>query len=126
MQKAFHLRAVHDAIDEPMVQQIFRCLEIIRQLLFDRLLDDAPSCKPDQRSRLGHIDVANHGVAGGNAAGGRVRQHRDVRDAGALESGDVIWVPYKAERSAWATFRDVLTTAAQVATVYLVVHQATK
>jgi protein involved in polysaccharide export with SLBB domain len=47
-------------------------------------------------------------------------------EAGDLRPGDVVWVPARPDRSTWATVRDVLTTAAQVATVYLVVHQATK
>ncbi|HLQ67219.1 MAG TPA: SLBB domain-containing protein [Candidatus Limnocylindrales bacterium] len=47
-------------------------------------------------------------------------------EAGDLRPGDVVWVPTRPDRSTWSTVRDVLTTAAQVATVYLVVHQATK
>lgn len=56
------------------------------------------------------------------ATGGQV----SADEAGALRPGDVVWVPTRPERSTWATVRDVLTTAAQVATIYLVVHQATK
>jgi protein involved in polysaccharide export with SLBB domain len=47
-------------------------------------------------------------------------------DTGKLRAGDIVWVPARAPRSAWGTIRDVLTTAAQVATVYLVVREATK
>ena len=43
-----------------------------------------------------------------------------------IRSGDTVWVPAKAPRSSWAVLRDVITTTAQIATVYLVVHQATK
>jgi hypothetical protein len=49
-----------------------------------------------------------------------------VKDAGPLRAGDVIWVPAKAEKSAWAGIREFLTTASQIATVYLVVREATK
>ena len=56
----------------------------------------------------------------------RTGQQMKSKDAGAIRSGDTVWVPAKPPRSKWATVRDVITTAAQVATVYLVIHQATK
>ena len=56
----------------------------------------------------------------------RTGQQMKSKDAGAIRSGDTVWVPAKAPRSSWAVLRDVITTAAQIATVYLVVHQATK
>ena len=34
--------------------------------------------KADERARLGDVDVVQHGVRGGGAAGGRVGQHDDV------------------------------------------------
>ena len=56
----------------------------------------------------------------------RTGQQMKPGDAGAIHAGDTVWVPAKPPRNAWATMRDVLTTAAQVATVYLVIQQATK
>lgn len=47
-------------------------------------------------------------------------------DVGALREGDVVWVPARARRSFWGTARDVLMTAAQAATIYLVVREATR
>jgi protein involved in polysaccharide export with SLBB domain len=47
-------------------------------------------------------------------------------EAGELHPGDAVWIPARPPRSAWGTIKDVLTTAAQVATVYLVIQQATK
>ena len=47
-------------------------------------------------------------------------------DAGVLRPGDIVWVPIKEPSNAWGTIRDVLTTAAQVATIYLVVREATR
>ncbi len=47
-------------------------------------------------------------------------------DAGPLRAGDIVWVPAKEPGNVWGTVRDVLTTAAQVATIYLVVREATK
>lgn len=68
------------------------------------------------RARKGHIRVTRA------ATGGQM----SVSEAGALRPGDAIWVPTKPERNTWGTLRDVLTTVAQVATIYLVVHEATK
>ncbi len=56
----------------------------------------------------------------------RTGQQMKPEDAGPIGAGDTVWVPAKPERSRWSVIRDVLTTAAQVATVYLVIHQATK
>jgi len=50
----------------------------------------------------------------------------DAKEAGTLRAGDTVWVPAKGEKNTWGTVRDVLTTAAQIATVYLVVREATK
>lgn len=49
-----------------------------------------------------------------------------ARDADAPQPGDRLWVPEKPPRSSWATFRDVIVVLSQVATVYLVIDQATK
>jgi protein involved in polysaccharide export with SLBB domain len=68
------------------------------------------------RAQKGHLRVT---VA-------RTGQQMKPGDAGAINAGDTVWVPAKPERSRWAILRDVLTTAAQVATVYLVIYQATK
>jgi hypothetical protein len=68
------------------------------------------------RAQKGHLRVT---VA-------RTGQQMKPGDAGAINAGDTVWVPAKPERSRWAILRDVLTTAAQVATVYLVIYQATR
>jgi hypothetical protein len=47
-------------------------------------------------------------------------------DTGTLHPGDIVWVPIREPGNAWGTIRDVLTTAAQVATIYLVVREATR
>ncbi len=47
-------------------------------------------------------------------------------DVGALQAGDAVWVPARESRSPWGVLRDVLTTAAQAATIYLVVREATR
>ncbi len=64
-----------------MLQQKLAALETGRQLFPHGLFDHPRSGEADQRFRLGDIDVAQHREAGGNAAGGRVGQHRQVGDA---------------------------------------------
>ena len=49
------------------------------------MLDDARAGKADKGLWLGDIDIPEHGKTGGNAAHGRVRQHRDIRDTGLRE-----------------------------------------
>ena len=56
-----------------------RPLKALGQPLADGLLDDAGPGEADQRLRLRDDHVAEHGEAGRHAAGGRVQQHRDVR-----------------------------------------------
>jgi len=40
--------------------------------------------------------------------------------------GDIIWVPEKRERDWWQNFKDVVTIAAQLATVYLVIREVAR
>jgi len=47
-------------------------------------------------------------------------------DAGALRAGDTVWVPAKRDRNNWGVVRDVIIVAGQVATIYLVIREATR
>ena len=76
------LVAMHHHVDHAVLVQILRALEAFGQLLADGLLDDARTGEADQRARLGDVDVAQHGVGRGDAAGGRIGQHDDVGLAG--------------------------------------------
>lgn len=49
-----------------------------------------------------------------------------IKPNGKIEPGDVIWVPEKPERNYWNTFKDVVTVLSSVATLYLVIDNATK
>jgi len=49
-----------------------------------------------------------------------------AKEAGRLRAGDVIWIPAKTDKSTWSSIRDFLTTASQIATIYLVVREATR
>ena len=69
---------VHHHVDHAVLDQIFGALEAFRQFLADGLLDDARAGEADQRAGLGDLHVAQHGVGGGDAAGGRIGEHDDV------------------------------------------------
>ncbi len=43
-----------------------------------------------------------------------------------LEAGDTIWIPEKPQRDWWQIFKDTMTIAAQVATVYIVIDRASE
>jgi len=45
-----------------------------------------------------------------------------ARDAGALEPGDLVWVPEKGDPHTWQNFQSVLLVAAQVATIILAIR----
>ncbi len=79
--------AVDDHVDHAMLEQIFGALESFGQFLADGLLDHPLAGEADQRARLGDLDVAEHRIAGGDAAGGRVGQHDDIGQAGLAQPG---------------------------------------
>jgi len=53
----------------------------------------------------------------------------DILDDEAVKEfgpGDRIWVPRKPDRNYWQIFRDTILVAGQIATIYLVIQNATK
>ena len=72
------LVAVDHHVDHAVVPEIFGALKAFRQLLADGLLDDARPGEADQRAGFGDLDIAEHGVGRGDAAGGRIGEHHDV------------------------------------------------
>ena len=68
-----------------MFEQKFRALKPVRQPLFDGLLDNAGSRKPDEGFRLSQDDVTQHGHARGDAPERRVRQERNEGHAGFMK-----------------------------------------
>lgn len=83
---------------------------------------------------LGVADyVQRAGGFGWNASPGRTKVIRAATGewvAGSkvvrLGPGDTIWVPEKPEHEWYATFKDAVVTVSQLATIYLVIHTATK
>src|SRR3546814_2811505 len=74
-----HLATVDDQVDRAVVDQELRTLESFRQRLAHGLLDHTRAGEADQCLRLADVDVAQHRQACGDATGGRVGQHADVR-----------------------------------------------
>src|SRR5688500_4443435 len=66
----------HD-VDDAVIEQVFGALEPLRQFFADRLLDHAGAGEADLGAGLGHVDVAQHGEGGADAAGGRVGEQHD-------------------------------------------------
>ncbi len=85
---AFSSARWHDEVEEAVLEQELAALEPFGKALADRLLDDARAGEADQRAGLGDVEVAEHGEAGGDAAGGRVGEHRDVGHAGVAQAGE--------------------------------------
>jgi protein involved in polysaccharide export with SLBB domain len=79
----------------------------------DYVVDAGGYTKSANRNHV-RVTVANSG------------QQVEAREVGTLRPEDVIWVPRKTQRSAWARARDFVAIASQAATVYLVIRQATK
>ena len=82
---ALHLAAIDDQVEHAVLDEELAALESFGQLLPDRLLDDARPGEADQRLRLGDVQIAEHREAGGHAAGRRIGEDRDERQAGAVE-----------------------------------------
>src|SRR4051794_37153026 len=62
------IMAVDNHIDHAVCFEILSALKAFRQFFADRLLDDARSGKADERSGLGDMDIAQHGIRRGDAA----------------------------------------------------------
>ena len=80
-QRLAQLVAMHDHVDHAVRQQVLGLLEALGQLLADGLLDHARAGEADQRAGLGDVHVAQHGVGGGDAAGGRIGEHDEIGQA---------------------------------------------
>ena len=78
-----HLVAGHDAIDKAVFQHGFGDLEAVGKgrVGAEELADHILARKADARPGLGHDNVAEHGVAGGDAAVGRIGEDRDIEQA---------------------------------------------
>src|SRR5690606_7843686 len=81
------LFAVDYHVQLSMLQIELRGLEIIRQLLANRLFDDDPAREAEYRSRLGDNNISEHGKTSRYAPGGRVRNDRNIESALFMQPG---------------------------------------
>ena len=110
--------------DEIIVPQVRNYIKVSGEVLFPGNIPFRPGLRPRDYIRL----------AGGfswNARKSKVRVIRartgewlKLSKVSKLEPGDTIWVPEKPDRDWWLLFRQVMTVAAQGATLYLVVRTA--
>ena len=45
-------------------------------------------------------------------------------DASPIEQGDVLWVLARPRTQSWTRIRDIVATVAQLATIYLIIHNS--
>src|SRR5262245_66368017 len=81
-----HLLAVDHPVDLALFQEEFRALESLREVLLDRLLDDARAGESDQGPGLGEDDVGHRGERGGDPPGRRVGEDGDREAPPAAEA----------------------------------------
>src|SRR5579862_8223741 len=81
----FEVLAVDDGVEKSVLQQKLRALEARGQALPHGLFDDARPGKSNQRAGLGNVQVPEHGIACGNAAGGGIGEHGEKRQAYLIE-----------------------------------------
>ena len=79
--RASQVAAVHDPIDEAMLQEEFTGLKTLGQLDAHRLFDDSGAGKPDQGLGFSDNDVTERGEAGSNPAHGRMSEYADEQAA---------------------------------------------
>src|SRR5882724_7711296 len=67
--EGFQFLAMDDGVEKTMLEQELGALESFGKLLANGLLDDAGAGEADERAGLRDVEVAEHGEAGGDAAG---------------------------------------------------------
>ena len=82
---------MRDNIYEAMFLHEFGALESGGEFFPDGLLDDARSCKGDERFRLRDIYIAEHGKACGYAAGRRVGENGNIGQSRFGELRERVW-----------------------------------
>src|SRR5882672_23316 len=77
--RRLHLAPIDDQVEHAFLEQELAALKSLGQLLPNRLFDDARAGETDERLRLGNVEIAEHGEARRDAAGGGVGEHREER-----------------------------------------------
>ena len=81
-QGRLQFRPGNDEIDEAVVLQVFGGLESIGQFFAQGLFNHPAAGKADQGLGFGQDEVAEHGKAGRDAAGGGVGEQGDIKQFG--------------------------------------------
>src|SRR5229473_1599811 len=77
-----------DGVEETVFEEEFGALETFGEFLADGLLDDARAGETDERAGFADVEVAEHGEAGGDTAGGGIGKHGDVGELFVVEAGE--------------------------------------
>src|SRR5258708_23532858 len=83
--KGLEVLAMDDGVEESVLEQKFGALKSLGKFLADGLLDDARTGESNERAGLADIEVAEHGKTGGDAAGGGIGEHGNVRQLFVVE-----------------------------------------
>src|SRR5580698_6308445 len=81
-----HFLARDNGVEEAVLEEELGGLKSFGQFLADGLFDHAWAGKTDQRARLSNIQIAEHRVAGGDAAGGGVGEYGNERELRFVEA----------------------------------------
>src|ERR1700679_2631564 len=68
--------ARNDGVEEAVLEQKVGVLKTFGECLTDGLFDDARTGETDERARFGNVEVAEHGVTGGDAASCGIGEQR--------------------------------------------------
>src|SRR5229473_1461051 len=79
--------AVDDGVEKAVFEEEFGALKAFGELLPDGLFNDAGAGEADERAGFTDVEVAEHGKAGGDAAGGGIGEHGDVGELLFVETG---------------------------------------
>ena len=77
----FELMTRHNHIDHTVLMQILGTLEAFGYLFADCVLNNPLASKADERAGLSNMDITEHGVTRGDAAGCRLGEDDDVGKA---------------------------------------------
>src|SRR5713226_9517544 len=85
--KGLEVLAVDDGVEKAVFEQEFGALKSFGELLPDGLFNDAGAGEADERAGFTDVEVAEHGKAGGDAAGGGIGEHGDVGELLFVKTG---------------------------------------
>src|SRR6266404_9103172 len=77
-----------DGVEKSMLEKELGALKSFGEFLANGLLDDAGASEADEGSGFGDVEIAEHGEAGGDAAGGGIGEQRDVGELFFVELGE--------------------------------------